>query len=471
MKRMRRWSGAVVVGLVAVGCASGPIHGSASSSSAVVASASGVVSPSVVTSPSKVVTSPSEEVTSPPGAGADSALALASDHWSTLPAAPIPIRAAAAGVWTEKQFIVWGGAAGKNDDEVRGDGAAYDPVAHRWTTVPTAPISARTGMASVWTGSDLFVWGGEDRVSDPGHAVNDGALYDPATAKWKKLPPSPLSARAYATAMLLDGKVIVIGGQPLPMTSTQREDTDLAAYDPTTNMWSKLAPMPLGAGQSLLGIVAAPVGDHVYAWQLWQQVVPDPLASGESGAESISSGIDLDIFDLASNTWRPDPSASRPVNGDDGNNAPTGIERAFSTGTDIVVPAAQPFCGDCHGPWVSGEQGRLLDVAANTWTLLPRGPVDDLEPNVLYTGDTMLAFDTSASMSGPAGNHFPGEAAVWDPMFDRWTPLPAAPLSSGGNAVAVWAGDRLLEWGPFYSPTDPNAGEAPSSTGGLSFGP
>jgi hypothetical protein len=470
---MRRWSGAAVVGLVTVGCASGPIHGSASSSSAVVASASGVLSPSVAMSPSEGVSLQSGVATSPspPGAGADSALALASDHWSTLPVAPIPIRAGAAGVWTGKQFIVWGGAAGKNDDEVRGDGAAYDPVAHRWTTLPTAPISARTGMASLWTGSDLFVWGGEDRVSDPGHAVNDGALYDPATAKWEKLPPSPLSARAYATTIWLDGKVIVMDGQPVPMTNTQRENTDLAAYDPTTNAWSKLAPMPVGAGHVVLGIVAASVGDQVYAWQLWEQTAPDPVASGDSGGESIYSGIDLNIFDFARNAWRPDPSASRPADGNDGNNAPTGIDRALSTGTDIVVPAAQPFCGDCPGPWVSGEQGRVLDVATNTWTLLPHGPVDDLEPNVLYTGDTMLAFDTNASTSGPDGNHFPGEAAVWDPMVDRWTSLPSAPLSSGGNAVAVWAGDRLLEWGPLSSPTAPNAGEAPSSTGGLSFGP
>jgi hypothetical protein len=423
------------------------------------------MSPSVVTSPSEVVTSPS-----PPGAGAGSALALASDHWSTLPAAPIPIRAAAAGVWTGKQFIVWGGAAGKAGDEVRGDGAAYDPATHRWTTLPPAPISARTGMASLWTGSDLFVWGGEDRVFDPGHAVNDGALYDPATAKWKKLPPSPLSARAYATAIRLDGKVIVMGGQPLPMTSTQGEFTDLAAYDPATNAWSKLAPMSLANGRVLLGIVAVAASNRVFTWQVWQQVVPDPVASGQTGAESIYSGIDLDVFDFASNTWRPDPSASRPADGNDRNDAPTGIERAFSTGTAIVVPAAQPFCG-CPGPWAPGQQGRLLDLAANTWTLLPRGPVDDLEPNAVYTGDTMLAFDTTASTSGPDGNHFPGEAAVWDPIVDRWTALPAAPLSSGGNAVAVWAGDRLLEWGPFYSPTDPNAGEAPSSTGGLSFGP
>jgi Galactose oxidase, central domain len=416
-------------------------------------------------SPSEVLTS-----ASPPEAGADSARALASDHWSTLPAAPIPIRSGAAGVWTGKQFIVWGGAAGTNSDEVRGDGAAYDPGARRWTTLPAAPISARTGMASLWTGSDLFVWGGEDRVSDPGHTVNDGALYDPATAKWQKLPPSPLSARAYATAMWLDGKVIVMGGQPVPTTSTQGQFTDLAAYDPATNAWSKLAPMPLSEAH-VLGLVAVAVGDRVYAWQLWQQVVPDPVASGEGSGESISSGIYLDIFDPARNTWTADPSASRPVDDSDRNNAPPGVERAFSTGTDIVVPAAQPFCGDCKGPWVSGQQGRLLDVAANTWTLLPHGPVDDLEPNVLYTGATMLAFDTNASTSGPDGNHFPGEAAVWDPMSDRWTPLPAAPLASGGNAVAVWAGDRLLEWGLFSLPTAPNAGEAPSSTDGLSFGP
>ncbi|MDQ1495497.1 MAG: hypothetical protein QOG69_1980, partial [Actinomycetota bacterium] len=40
----------------------------------------------------------------------------------------------------------------------------------------------------------------------------------------------------------------------------------------------------------------------------------------------------------------------------------------------------------------------------------------------------------------------PGESAVWDPPSDTWTKLPTAPDIVGADN-AVWAGDRLLEWG------------------------
>ena len=96
-------------------------------------------------------------------------------------------------------------------------------------------------MATVWTGSDLFIWGGDS----PDGFSNDGALYDPTTMKWQKLPASPLSARAGAQAMWVDNEVIVISGYPLQRSSTLEMYTDLAAFNPTTNRWTTLAPMHL----------------------------------------------------------------------------------------------------------------------------------------------------------------------------------------------------------------------------------
>jgi len=82
---------------------------------------------------------------------------LVGGHWSTLPAAPIPPRAGAAVVWTGREMIVWGGATGQNQDELRADGAAYEPATNGWRTLPAAPIAARVDPSAVWTGTEMIV--------------------------------------------------------------------------------------------------------------------------------------------------------------------------------------------------------------------------------------------------------------------------------------------------------------------------
>ena len=102
---------------------------------------------------------------------------------------------------------------------------------------------------------------------------------------------------------------------------------------------------------------------------------------------------------------------------------------------------------------------------------MPAGPVDSLRPSAVWTGSALLAFNTTTEMSGPNGIRQPGEAAVWDPATNTWSPLPPAPLY-GTDIAAVWAGDQLLEWGDLFVPTDPGANTAPSAqTVGLRFGP
>ena len=76
-------------------------------------------------------------------------------------------------------MIVWAGAIGFAGDT--NTGAIYDPVTDSWSPITTvgAP-SPRNHQASIWTGSQMLVWGGISL----GTYVNDGALYDPRTDTW-----------------------------------------------------------------------------------------------------------------------------------------------------------------------------------------------------------------------------------------------------------------------------------------------
>jgi hypothetical protein len=315
-------------------------------------------------------------------------------------------------------------------------------------------------MASVWTGTQLFVWGGDaaDGISD------NGALYNPTTMKWRKLPPSPLSARTGAQAVWVDDEVIVISGDPPALSSSQQVHTDLAAFSPATNRWTTLAPMPLTGNQLVLAVVAVATNDRLYAWEEWQHTTD----VGGGGGSVMYSGIDLYIFDPARNSWTPDVAASRPTDGSDKNNAPNGIDTALWTGTDILVPPTNPWCGECPGPGVLGGQGRLLNPSTNSWTTIPPGPIDDFNPgSLVWTGTSVIAFDTSVETNGPGGSTLEGQAAAWDPSGDAWTRLPAAPLYGGD--VEVWDGNELLEWGMLDVPTANDS--VSTDTSGVQFGP
>jgi hypothetical protein len=370
------------------------------------------------------------------------------------------VRTGAVSAWTGRQLLIWGGALGPQGDQLSGDGAAYDPTTKQWTKLPAAPISARDQMASVWTGSELFIWGGDaaDGIS------KNGALYNPTTQKWRTLPASPLSARTGAQAVRVDNEVIVISGNPPALSSSQQVRTDLAAFNPTTNKWTTLAPMPLNSDQLVLAVVAVATNDRLYAWEEWQHAVNNADGSG-----TIYSGIDLYIFDPARNSWAADVAASRPTDGSDKNNAPEGLNSALWTGASILVPPTNSnWCGDCPGPMMFGGQGRVLDPMTNSWAKIPQGPIDFFDPSAfLWTGNTLIEFETNVESGGPGDSVLQGQAAAWDPRTGMWTRLPAAPFYGGD--VAVWDGDGLLEWGMLNTPSA-NGSES-SDTTGVQFGP
>lgn len=117
--------------------------------------------------------------------GDGAAYAPGADRWRPIPAPPLAPRIRASSIWTGTEMLVWGGQAGT---EFLADGAACDPAADRWWPIPTSPLSGRVLAAMEWTGTELLVWGGQAQ-----EYLADGAAYNPATGSWRALAPSPLA--------------------------------------------------------------------------------------------------------------------------------------------------------------------------------------------------------------------------------------------------------------------------------------
>jgi N-acetylneuraminic acid mutarotase len=168
----------------------------------------------------------------------------ARDKWRRIAPAPISGRGQAAAVWSGREVIVWGGADELPDGSggKRIDGAAYDPVTDSWRLIPQAPLNPRSGWRAVWAGNRLVVWGGvtwkeslpsgsDDGSMDPQYHA-DGAAYDPGADEWTTLPVGPLAPRAEHTLLWTGSEVLFWGGAGRSAEDSHLEFADGAVYRP-----------------------------------------------------------------------------------------------------------------------------------------------------------------------------------------------------------------------------------------------
>lgn len=369
--------------------------------------------------------------TSPPAApapaGADLA-ALVAGHWSTLPAAPIPPRQGAATVWTGTELLIWGGASGPQVDVRHNDGAAYNPATHTWRALPAGPLSARDGQSAAWTGTEMIIWGGYDTISATHfHVTADGAAYDPSANRWHRLPAGPLSPRADALVTWTGSTMIVLGGHPAVQTDTVRGDDDGAAYDPTTDRWQRL-PTPTPPNGHPLGWAAAvQKTGQLLAWSEWSQT-----RSLGPGASSTTAGIDLFGYDEETGHWRPLPS---------GASSSPEPDQVLATGRLVVVRGRPSYCGSCAGPRIA-DVTSAYDPATDTWTRLPADPLGGRLNELASTGMALVSLDINATN----GSTVPGDASGYDLAARRWARLPTAPYGCVSSASPIWTGRELLAY-------------------------
>ena len=123
------------------------------------------------------------------GAGLGAAYDPAAESWRSLPIenGPSP-RLQAATLWTGADMLVWGGIAccGLAEPRSLDDGARYNAADDSWTSLAAdGRPTSRSGHTGVWTGNEMLIWGGSEdgRVSS-----NTGARYTPSSDTWSSLP-------------------------------------------------------------------------------------------------------------------------------------------------------------------------------------------------------------------------------------------------------------------------------------------
>jgi len=199
------------------------------------------------------------------------------DSWKAL--APIPTkRHAAVAVETGGKFYVVGGSGNAGGAEgpfaaanpnllVLSTNEAYDPATNKWETRRSVS-TPRNHAAAGAVGGKIYVIGGRlasanvaNFVASPTDVVEE---YDPAMDRWRGMNKMPTARSGHGWATY-QGRIYVVGGEHRDshMDAVFR---DVEAFDPATNEWFRLPPMPTarhGVNVALLGNRLHVIGGHV----------------------------------------------------------------------------------------------------------------------------------------------------------------------------------------------------------------
>lgn len=180
----------------------------------------------------------------------------ANDTWKAL--APLPTRRGSpnAAVVNGKIYVIGGASTHPGSKETgvhptrphrsMDTNEVYDPATNTWEArqpMPTARNHAAIGSVN----NKIYVIGGRVGAAFmvvPASATDLVEEYDPATDQWgplKRSMPTPRSAAAWGTYR---GKIYVAGGE-MRSTNLWGVFRAVEAYEPATNSWSILPPIPV----------------------------------------------------------------------------------------------------------------------------------------------------------------------------------------------------------------------------------
>lgn len=356
---------------------------------------------------------------------------IASGSWSPMAPAPITARALAASVWTGTEVVVIGGQAG--DGRYLRDAAAYNPTTDTWRRLPDAPEDVLPGARALWTGREVVVvMTNFTEMAGPGRDGVFSTRYsppmalDPVAGAWRRLPAFDEGVDAVA----------VVGGQIVALVTVDYHPFIAVLRD---DRWETIA------------VAEAPRLDLDFVRE-WDAVVMGSqvaFISREWLADKVGAEDPIGfLVDPATHAVQP---ILRPVGMEDSDNELVkGHVAATQSGALLFLGQAYAN-GDMH------HAAAVYDAATGQWrpsAPLRRFPVlEDMLATVSLTavGDNIVALggiDAPSIIDDHSGD---GLHVVYDVLGDRWHRLPAPHIDLVRlGHVAVWTGAELVVWGGLY---------------------
>jgi N-acetylneuraminic acid mutarotase len=169
----------------------------------------------------------------------------ATHRWRTDAPLPTAAGAPAAAAHGGRIYVVGGGGT----KDALADLQIYRPSSNTWTSGKPMP-TALSLLSATWSGGHLYAIGGVDGNGDH---VDTVEAYDPHTDMWQAMAPLPRPTSLAAVGTLSDGRIVAAGGC-CTTGSSPGGFADAEIYTPSTDSWQKLTPLPEPRG-ALTGAV------------------------------------------------------------------------------------------------------------------------------------------------------------------------------------------------------------------------
>lgn len=138
---------------------------------------------------------------------------------------------------------------------------AYDIAADTWAAMPDLPSQSRHHPFYFSIGSMVYAGFGHGSQSVGGTTIyRDLYRFDPSANDWERMDDFPGEQRVAGTQFSLNGKGYVLSGEG--QDHYYLEEGEFWEYDPGTDKWTELPPMP-GSGRWAPGSFV--IGNTVYA--------------------------------------------------------------------------------------------------------------------------------------------------------------------------------------------------------------
>src|ERR1700682_4039851 len=261
----------------------------------------------------------------------------------------------------------------------------YDPAGNQWTKKKPMALPSHHVAFTEYHGK-IYAFGGFvfPQSGPPGWVPIENAWeYDPATDNWKALAPLP-TKRGSAVAAVVGDKIYVIGGAAilpgseaaaLMPTTPQAVLGTVEEYDPAKNTWRARSSMPTPRNHAAAGAV----NGKIY------------VIGGRVGAAFIGVASDISVveeYDPATDKWSA-PRARMPT-----------TRSALGTGTyngRIYVAG-----GEFQDPHMMAtfRSVEAYDPATNTWAIMPSMPVSRHGLAAGVVGNRLLLVGGDVQSSG-----------------------------------------------------------------------
>jgi len=276
-------------------------------------------------------------------------------------------------------------------------------------------------LYGVATSGKLYVIGGWGN----GKARGVNYEYDPATDKWAKKQPMPRPAH-HAALAAVNGKIYAFGGFVAPATSAiplgaaWEPIADAYEFNPATDSWKPLAPLPGKRGSA----IAAEVGGKIYVigGATTMEGSKDPFFTAFGPARVLGTN---DVYDPATNTWESRNPMSVARN------------HAFSGVVNGKIYVIGGRTG--HGFILSATNTNVVeeyDPVANMWSI-PKERMPTARSGGASGSDGRMIYVAGGEVTTTqlVGAYRAVEA--YNPATNSWATLPSMPMPRHGVAGAV----------------------------------